>query len=384
MQRREQQQTLLNINSGKSQNQQGGNQGPRDTGRVYATTARDAANIPGTISGMDWLEKHRAVIDCESRVVKLNLDDRLVVEYHGSKPIDMDMAEPQLKDVPVVREFSDVFPDDLAGLPPQREVEFSIELVPGSEPIFKAPYRMAPAELKELKEKLQELLDKGVIRSSVSSWGAPVLFVKKKDGSMRMCIDYRELNTITLWVRDGDVPKTAFRTRYGHYEFLVMPFGLTNVPSVFMDLMNRVFKDLLDKFVIVFIDDILVYSRSKEEHEEHLRVVLEILRNHQLFAKFSKCEFWLEQVSFLGHVVSADGIQVDPSKIVAVAEWLRPTTVTEVRSFMGLAGYYRSEEVSTDIEDLQRIRNKASTDVSIASTDNIHQRISASTDKDFN
>nr|GFA49987.1 putative reverse transcriptase domain-containing protein [Tanacetum cinerariifolium] len=198
--------------------------------------------------------------------------------------------------------------DELPGIPPVREVEFNIELIPGAEPISKAPYRMAPIELKELKDQLQELLERGFIRSSVSSWGAPVLFVKKKDGSMRLCIDYRELNKITirnryplpriddlfdqlqgamhfskidlrsgyhqLRVKEQDISKTAFRTRYGHYEFLVMPFGLTNAPAVFMDLMNRVFYEFLDKFVIVFIDDILVFSKSKEEHEDHLRTVL--------------------------------------------------------------------------------------------------------------
>ncbi|GJV10958.1 putative nucleotidyltransferase, ribonuclease H [Tanacetum coccineum] len=207
------------------------------------------------------------------------------------------------------------------------------------------------------------------------SWGAPVLFVKKKDGSMRLCIDYRELNRITirnryplpriddlfdqlqgakyfskidlrsgyhqLRVREQDISKTAFRTRYGHYEFLVMPFGLTNAPAVFMDLMNRIFHEYLDKFVIVFIDDILVYSKSEEEHERHLRIVLEILRQKKLYAKFSKCEFWLQQVAFLGHIVSADGIIMDPSKVEAITKWPRPTTVTEVRSFLGLAGYYR-------------------------------------------
>ena len=234
---------------------------------------------------------------------------------------------------------------------------------------------MAPLELQELKEQLQELLERGVIRLSVSPWGAPVLFVKKKDGSMRLCIDYRELNRVTirnryplpriddlfdqlqgakyfskidlrsgyhqLRVRDEDIAKTAFRTRYGHYEFLVMPFGLTNAPAVFMDLMNRVFSEYLDKFVIVFIDDILVYSKSEEEHEDHLRIVLETLRRKQLYAKFSKCEFWLKQVAFLGHVVSEKGIEMDPAKIEAITKWPRPNTVTEVRSFLGLAGYYR-------------------------------------------
>ena len=234
---------------------------------------------------------------------------------------------------------------------------------------------MAPAELKELKAKFEELLSKGFIRPSTSPWGAPVLFLKKKDGSLRLCIDYRQLNRATirnqyplpridelfdqlhgsqvyskidlrsgyhqLRVRENDVSKTAFRTRYGHYEFLVMPFGLTNAPAAFMDLMNRVFSPYLDKFVIVFIDDILVYSGSPEEHVEHLRTVLQILRERQLYAKFSKCQFWFDKVDFLGHVISAKGISVDPQKIEAIVNWKPPTNVSEVRSFLGLAGYYR-------------------------------------------
>ena len=144
-----------------------------------------------------------------------------------------------------------------------------------------------------------------------------------------------------MGIRSGDVPKIAFQTRYGHYEFLVMSFGLTNAPAAFMDLMNLVFRPFLHRFVIVFIDDILVYLKSEEEHAKHLRFVLQTLRDHQLYAKFSKCEFWLEKVAFLGHVVSKDGIQVDPKKIEAVADWPRPTTVIEIRSFLGLVGYYR-------------------------------------------
>ncbi|CAL9006658.1 unnamed protein product [Prunus brigantina] len=228
----------------------------------------------------------------------------------------------KLEEIPVVQEFPDVFPEDLPGLPPHREIEFIIELVPGTNPISQAPYRMAPAELRELKTQLQELVDKGFIRPSFSPWGAPVLFVKKKDGTMRLCIDYRQLNKVTvrnkyplpriddlfdqlkgakvfskidlrsgyhqLQIREEDVPKTAFRTRYGHYEFLVMPFGLTNAPAAFMDLMNRVFRRYLDRFVIVFIDDILVYSKSRKAHMKHLEIVLGTLRRRQLYAKFSK------------------------------------------------------------------------------------------------
>jgi hypothetical protein len=284
-------------------------------------------------------------------------------------------SDKTVADVRVVREYPDVFPDDLTELPPVREVDFAIELRPGVEPISIAPYRMAPAELAELKKQLQELLEKGFIRPSVSPWGAPVLFVKKKDGSLRLCIDYRKLNQATvknkyplpriedlfdqlskarvfskidlrsgyhqLRIKPEDISKTAFRTRYGHYEFLVMPFGLTNAPAAFMELMNHIFKSYLDQFVVIFIDDILVYSASEEEHEEHLRTVLQILQRCKLYAKFSKCEFWLDHIQFLGHVISKEGISVDPSKVEAVLEWESPKSVGEIRSFLGLAGYYR-------------------------------------------
>ncbi|GJS27096.1 putative nucleotidyltransferase, ribonuclease H [Tanacetum coccineum] len=213
------------------------------------------------------------------------------------------------------------------------------------------------------------------LESVILCVGAPVLFVKKKDGELCMCIDYRELNKLTiknrhpllriddlfeqlqgtcyfskidlrrgyhqLRVHEDDILKNAFRTRYEHFEFTVIPFGLTNSPAVFMDLMNRVCKPYLDKFVIIFIDDILVYSKSKDEHEVHLRLVLELLKKEELYAKFSKCEFWLQEVQFLGHVVNQNGIHVDPSKIEAVKNWKAPTTPSEIRSFLGLAGYYR-------------------------------------------
>ena len=142
-------------------------------------------------------------------------------------------------------------------------------------------------------------------------------------------------------VREEDIPKTAFRTRYGHFEYLVMPFGLTNAPAAFMDLMQRIFRPFLDRFVVVFVDDILIYSKSDEDHDEHLRIALQLLRDHRLYAKFSKCDFWKDEVKFLGHVVSRGGISVDPSKIEAVSTWQIPKNVSEIRSFLGLAGYYR-------------------------------------------
>uniref|UniRef100_A0A151UGZ5 Transposon Ty3-I Gag-Pol polyprotein n=1 Tax=Cajanus cajan TaxID=3821 RepID=A0A151UGZ5_CAJCA len=205
--------------------------------------------------------------------------------------------------------------------------------------------------------------------------GAPVLLVKKKDGGSRLCVDYQQLNKLTIKnkyplpriddlmdqlrgasvfskidlrsgyhqirVKEGDIPKTAFRTRYGHYEYVVMPFGVTNAPAVFMDYMNKIFWPFLDKFVVVFIDDILIYSRTPEEHGKHLRLVLEILKAKQLYAKLSKCEFWLDEVKFLGHVISVEGIVVDLAKVESVLQWERPRTVTDIRSFVGLAGYYR-------------------------------------------
>ncbi|GJS45647.1 putative reverse transcriptase domain-containing protein [Tanacetum coccineum] len=291
------------------------------------------------------------------------------------KEVEDKSEKKRLEDVPIVQDFPEVFPEDLPGLPPTRQVEFQIDLVPGAAPVARAPYRLAPSEMKELSEQLKELSDKGFIRPSSSPWGAPVLFVKKKDGSFRMCIDYRELNKLTvknryplpriddlfdqlqgssvyskidlrsgyhqLRVREEDIPKTAFRTRYGHYEFQVMPFGLTNAPAVFMDLMNRVCKPYLDKFVIVFIDDILIYSKNKQEHEEHLKIILELLKKEELYAKFSKCEFWIPKVQFLGHVIDSEGIHVDPAKIESIKDWASPKSPTEIRQFLGLAGYYR-------------------------------------------
>ncbi|KAL1533106.1 hypothetical protein AAHA92_33038 [Salvia divinorum] len=354
------------------------------------------------ILGMDWLTENYATILCKERQISLRTPGRETTNFHGV-PMNQqtsiisvlqattmirkgcpaylvylqgnDLKERKIEDVAIVRDFPDVFPDTLPGPPPDRQLDFIIDLEPGSAPVSKAPYRMAPKELEELKIQLQELLDVGFIRPSVSPWGAPVLFVKKKDGTVRMCIDYRELNKLTpknkyplpriddlfdqlrgagvfskmdlrsgyhqLKVRNEDIPKTAFRTRYGHYEFIVMPFGLTNAPAVFMDLMNRVFHPYLDKFVLVFIDDVLVYSKNEKEHEEHLRITLETLRAEKLYAKFSKCEFWLKEVNFLGHVVTAEGIRVDPAKVEAEQLWKTPKTPNEIWSFLGLAGYYR-------------------------------------------
>ncbi|GJU42347.1 putative reverse transcriptase domain-containing protein [Tanacetum coccineum] len=285
------------------------------------------------VIGMDWLSKYHARIICDEKVVHILIDGETLI----------------------IR--------DLPGLPPIRQVEFQIDLILGAASVARAHYKLAPSEMQELSDQLQELADRGFIRPSTSPWGDPILFVKKKDGSFRMCINYRVLNKLTvknryllpriddlfdqlqgsstyskidlrsgyhqLRVRDEDIPKTAFRTRYEHYEFHVMPFGLTNAPAIFMDLMNRICKPYMDKFVIVFIDDILIYSHNKEEHVDHLRIILELLKNEKLYAKFSKCNFWISIVQFLGHVIDNQGIHVDPAKIEAVKNWASPTTPTE-------------------------------------------------------
>jgi hypothetical protein len=257
-----------------------------------------------------------------------------------------------LEKIPVVCGYADVFPDELPGMPPDRNIELAIKLQSGTAPISKRPYRMPPAELAELKKQLQELLNKGFIRPSTSPWGCPALFVKKKDESLRLCIDYRPLNAVTIKnkyplpridllfdqlvrakvfskidlrsgyhqikIRASDIPKTAFSTRYGLYEYLVMSFGLTNAPAYFMYLMNSIFMPELDKFVVVFINDILVYSKNEEEHAGHLHAVLQRLREHRLYAKLSKCDFWLKEIKFLGDTTSQAGIAVDPNKVQEV------------------------------------------------------------------
>ncbi|GJR33318.1 putative reverse transcriptase domain-containing protein [Tanacetum coccineum] len=219
------------------------------------------------VIGMDWLSKYYAKIICNEKVVHIPIDGETLIIRVMEKKSD----ERRLKDIPVVREFPEVFSKDLLGLPPIRQVEFQIDLMPG-------------------------------------------------------VLGYHQLR-----VRDEDIPKTAFRTWYRHYEFQVMSFGLTNEPAVFIDLMNRVCKPYLDKFMIVLIDDILIYSRNKEEHEDHLRTILELLKKEKLYSKFSKCDLWISIVQFLGHVIDSHGIHVDPAKFEVVKDWASPTTPTEIR-----------------------------------------------------
>ncbi|GJY83276.1 putative reverse transcriptase domain-containing protein [Tanacetum coccineum] len=239
--------------------------------------------------GMDWLAKYHAVIDCAEKIVRIPWgNETLIVHGDGSSR------------------------GNETRLPPTRKVEFQINLIPGAAPVARAPYRLAPFKMKELSEQLQELSDKGFIRPSSLPWGAPVLFVKKKDRSFRMYIDYRELNKLTTCGRAiEDIPKTVFRTRHGHYEFQVMPFGLTNALA------------------------------NKKEHEEHLKANLELLKKEDLYAKFSKCKFWIPMVQFLGHAIDCQGIHVDPAKIESIKDWVSPKTPTEIHQFLGLAGYFR-------------------------------------------
>ncbi|GKV41043.1 hypothetical protein SLEP1_g48622 [Rubroshorea leprosula] len=276
----------------------------------------------------------------------------------------------------ILCEFDDVMPPELPKkLPPRREVDHAIELEPGSKPPAMGLYRMAPPELEELRKQLKELLDAGFIRPSKAPYGALVLFQKKHDGTFRMCIDYRALNKITVkkkypipliddlfdklgkarwftkldlrsgyWqvrIADGDEAKTTCVTRYGAYEFLVMPFGLTNAPATFCTLMNKVVHPFVDKFVVVYLDDIVVYSETLEEHVQHLRQVFQVLRENELYVKPEKCSFAQQEVMFLGHRVGHGKISMDSAKVHAIQEWEPPSSVPELRSFLGLVNYYR-------------------------------------------
>jgi hypothetical protein len=334
---------------------------------------------------MNWLTKYQVSLCCVKRKVKLvSLSgEEVLVELVLSGPrkgschqVTSHIEEIKPSEaINVVSEFPNVFPTELPGMPSERMVEFSIELIPGTAPISKRAYRVLGPELVELKKQIDELSKKGYIRPSTSPWVALVLFVEKKDGMKRMCIDYQALNEVTtknkyplpkiedlfnqlrgasvfskidlrsgyhhLRIRPSDIPKTAFITKYGLYEFTVMSFGLTNAPAYFMYLMNSVFMDYLDKFVVVFIDDILIYSKNEQVHEEHLRKVLQRLRDCQLYAKLSKCEFWISKVLFLGHIINREGLAVDPRKVTTILDWKAPKDVQGIKSFIGMAGYYR-------------------------------------------
>ena len=274
----------------------------------------------------------------------------------------------------VLLQFPEVFAIP-QGLPPVRSHDHKISLVNESQSVKLRPYRYPAIQKTEIERIVAEMKKTGIIRDSNSSYAFPVILVKKKDGSWRMCVDYRQLNNLTIKdkfpiplveelldeltgasyfskidlrsgyhqirMHESDIHKTAFRTHHGHYEFLVMPFGLTNAPSTFESLMNRVFQLHLRKFVLVFFDDILVYSANWSLHLQHLQVVLGLLSQHQLYAKLSKCELGATQIEYLGHVISSRGVAMDASKVECMVNWPYPKTVKEVRGFLGLTGYYR-------------------------------------------
>jgi hypothetical protein len=350
-------------------------------GRVFET---DLIVLNGqgldVILGMRWMKWHKATLNISAQTVHLNslVYGKVTLHLPVISRINASLhhvVELKLEDIHVIRELPDMFPDDLPRMAPKRVIEFNVELQLGTAPIAKAPYKMLPMELKELKIQLEVLRDKGYIHPSTSPWGCSALFIEKKDNELCLCVDYWPLNAVTIKnkysipcidilfdqlagaqvfskidlhsgyhqikINAEDITKTAFTTRYGLFEYLVMSFMLTNALAHFMYLMNSVFMPELDQFVMVFIDDILVYSKTMEQHEEHLRIVLQHLWKHQLYAKFSKCEFWIKKVPFLGHVVSPKGIIVDPGKVKEVLDWKPPMYVSEIWSFLGLDGYYR-------------------------------------------
>nr|GFA28917.1 putative reverse transcriptase domain-containing protein [Tanacetum cinerariifolium] len=362
------------------------------------------------IIGIDWLVKYHAVIICDEKLVRVPFDNKILI-FHGdgsnnghesrlniisytkmlkgcliflahvtTKGAEDKSNEKRLEDVPIVQDFPEVFPEDLPGIPPTRQVKSQINLLPGAAPVARAPYRLAPSEMKELLDQLKKLAENGFIRPSSSPWGAPVLFFKKKDGSFRMCIDYREFNKLTvknrypllriddlfdqlqglsvyskidlrsgyhqLRVREEDIPKNTFRTRYGHYEFQVMSFGLTNAPTVFMDLMNRVAPILAlpkgsEDFVVYCDASIKGLGAVLMQREKVIAYGSRKLKVHE--KNYATHDLELGAVVFALKIWRHyhQGIHVDPAKIESIKDWASLKTATKIRQFLGLAGYYR-------------------------------------------
>ena len=317
---------------------------------------------------------HKMVEKGQLKVYRI---DTQVLFAQNNKEMDEDDTEDDLTGIPCeLVDYLDVFSKVAAlKLPAHRSADLAIDLEPGKFPPLRPIYKMPPVESIALKEYLTENLQQGFIESSTSPFGAPILFVKKPDGSLRLCVDYRGLNSVTrknvyplpiinelfnevqgaryfskldlrgaynlLRVRKGDEWKTAFRTRFGHFQYKVMPFGLTNAPACFQSFINDIFKDYLNEFVIVYLDDICIFSKDKDEHTKHIKIVLDLLRQNKLYAKFSKCEFYQDSIEFIGHRISEAGIEMCPSKIEALEKWPILACKDDILSFLGLANYYR-------------------------------------------
>ncbi|CAI7769555.1 unnamed protein product, partial [Closterium sp. NIES-54] len=383
---------------------------------------------------MDWLRANEVILDFQYNIVSFNkngkaiqwqVNDTLPTETqsperpsvlcvlanqfgHCVKSADTlfvvqlenaEASEPAIENFPpqmqvLAEEFKEVFETIPNGLPPDRAVGHTIPVEPGKVPPFRPLYRLSPAEYEEAKQQIEEYLRKGWIEPSASPYGAPILFVNKKGGGLRMCVDYRALNKITVknryplpriedlfdrlqgaqWfsaldlaqgyhqlrITEEDVPKTAFRTPFGHFQWRVLSFGLTNAPASFQRAMNDVFREAIGQFVLVYLDDILVYSKTEEEHTQHLKWVLGKLREHKFFARLWKCHFYKRELEYLGHLVGNDGLKVDPKKVAAVQQWPVPQDVGQVRSFLGLANYFRRflENYSSVVAPLTALTRK--------------------------
>lgn len=347
------------------------------------------------ILGKPFLSKFNPTINWKENTMKLYIGDKCLqleqksfiddimiesdeflatVDEEGSECFLVELTKDQISlNSKFLDEFADIFDDPKASTN-IKTVKHKID-TGNNAPVVKRAYRMSPLELDNLKKTLAEYLEKGYIQASKSPWSSPVIFVKKKDGTLRMCVDYRALNRITkknsytlpridefvdrigkscyfskidlksgyhqILMEDSDKEKTSFATRYGHYEFCVLPFGLCNAPATFMSFMNDIFHDYIDKFMLIYLDDILIFSNTEEEHFKHVQLVLERLRQNNLKANKTKCEFFTDKITFLGYTLSTKGLEPDSEKIIAIRDFPIPKCKKDVRSFIGLTSYYR-------------------------------------------